>query len=156
MKKYIVITILLIITITSYSQSKFQGFFRPIERNIFVPEFPGEKPFVEGTSHLWLFRPAVSISAMQFNFNSPMTVSTLSSFGTGISYSKIINQNNLPYNVFSANFLILYTDKLGSTEPVNLSLAGTITFLQYISVGLGYSFGNKNLFMLTGVTYNFN
>ena len=157
MRKVILILILAMITIVGLSQNPFKGFWKPIDRSIFQVEYTIDRELkVDETTSFWLFRPFVSLTAMQFTFANPIEVSSLSSLGTGISYSHFINQNNAPYNNFGINALILFTDQLGGVSPAKLSFAITGSFLQYISIGGGYSFANKKFFILTGIAYNFN
>jgi hypothetical protein len=106
---------------------------------------------------LWLVRPVVTLTATRFDLGKIVTVSPLSSLGTGVSYSHFISVNGEPYNNFGANLLVLFTQDLmdGGVEPAKLSLAGTISFLQYVSVGAGYSFAENKVFLLSGIVYNF-
>lgn len=158
MKKLLII-LFLAIGITAYCQdSPFKGFFKPINRALFIlPDPTIDRGIrVDESTNFWLFRPVVSITAMQFLFEKPVTVSSLSSFGTGVSFQNIINANAAPYTRFGFNALLLFSQKIGDVEPASLSFAVTGSFLNYVSVGGGYSLQAKKFFILTGVTYNFN
>jgi hypothetical protein len=157
MERLIILLFLFTVTLSGFAQSLFKGFFKPVDESLFkVAETTDQIAKADQSTSIWLFRPIVTITAMQFTFDKPMAVSSLSSMGTGLSYSHFISQNDQPYQNFSANLLILFTQDVGDVEPAKLSIAGTVSVLQYISVGVGYSFGNKKAFLLTGVAYNFN
>ena len=155
MKKIILSMVFVFVMISCYSQDNpFKGFFGPVEKSLYtVRDMNTGREIIP---NFWLFRPLVSLSAMQFMLKSPVQVSSFSSFGTGISYSHFTQKNGEPYNDFGLNALILFTENIGSIEPVKLSFAITVTALQYINVGLGYSTGEKSLFIMTAISYNFN
>lgn len=98
----------------------------------------------------------VTLSALQFNFVKPTTVSSLSSLGTGISYSHFVEANTEPYCNYAFNLLALFGTEIADVSPLELSLAATVSAFQYINVGIGFNFANKNAFLLTGIQYNFN
>lgn len=146
MKRYFMIACLALIASVGYSQ----GFFKPI----------GSLTYSEnkrGVNDVWLIRPMVQLSAMQISLSSPATIAPLSSLGTGISYSKFVpKEDGDPYQVFSANLIVLFGTEVVEVAPLKLSIAGTVSLWQYLSVGLGYSFSDKNLFILSGIAWNFN
>jgi len=157
MKKLLITFLFLAIGLSGIAQGPWNGFFKPINRTLFLPiETIDRDVKVDETTSFWLFRPVVSITAMQFLFESPVTVSSLSSFGTGVSFQNIINANAAPYTRFGFNALLLFSQKIGDVEPASLSFALTGSFLNYVSVGGGYSLQAKKFFILTGITYNFN
>lgn len=157
MKKLIIL--FLFISSATFAQTSFKGFFRPIDKSLFktVQTIDGGVKVDRATS-LWLVRPVVTLTATRFNLGNPVTVAPLSSLGTGVSYTHFISVNGEPYANYGANLLVLFTQDLidGGVEPAKLSLAGTISFLQYVSVGAGYSFADRKVFLLTGIVYNFN
>lgn len=127
-----------------------QGFFRGVDKLTYTEN-------KRGINDVWLVRPMVQLSAMSISLSSPATVAPLSSLGTGISYSKFVpKEDGEPYQVFSANLIVLFGTEMVEVAPLKLSVAGTISLWQYLSVGLGYSFSDKNVFILTGLAYNFN
>jgi len=142
----LLIVVLLLISLAGFGQSKFFG---PVDQNMFSS---GDKALT-GT---WLVRPAFQFTAMQFILKNPVEVASLSQIGTGVSYAHFIEQNGEPYQNFAVSGLVLFGQDLAGVAPAQLSLAGTITAFQYINVGAGYTFGTKQFFILTGVTYNFN
>ena len=161
----VILFILMFVGLTLQAQFPFKGFLRPVDKDAFKMDITiDSEGKVSQNASFWLFRPAVTVSAMQFIFENPVKVSTLTSLGTGISYSHFINQDDLPYQNFAANLLILFgTEKAEPTKkqetivsPVELSVAGTVTLWQNLSFGAGYNFADKKAFLLTGVTFNFN
>jgi len=157
MKKLLII-LFLAIGITAYCQdSPFKGFFKPINKALFLPiETIDRNLKVDETTSFWLFRPVVTLSAMQFILEKPVTVTTLSSLGTGISYSHFINSNGAPYMNYAFNFLVLFGTEIADVSPLELSLAATVSAFQYVNVGIGYNFYDKKAFVLTGIQFNFN
>lgn len=148
--KQLFVIVLLSLGLCCYSQSPFKGFLKPIDRGLLQTDTK------ENRVNLWTIRPVLQVSAMQFLFGDSITVSSFSSIGTGICYTNIISQNGKPYNNFSANLLILFTTGLRETELARISIAASISFLNYVSIGAGYALYDKKFFLLTGVTYNFN
>jgi len=156
MKKTLLL-IFLLLGLSCYGQTPFKGFFRPLERSLFQTEqtIDGNIKADEATS-FWLFRPVFTLTAMQFDISSPVMVHSLNSLGTGLSYQHIINSNGEPYANYGFNALILYTQDIGDVEPAKLSIALTGMAWQYVNAGVGYSFANKQFFILTGLSYSFN
>lgn len=151
MKKIYFILIFAAFTLCANSQEKFTGFFRPVDNELFTARDGQRAP-----SPVWLFRPVVTVTAMQFNFEKPTTVTSLSSLGTGISYSHFIEANNEPYCNYSFSLLALFGTEIADVSPLELSIAATVSAFQYINVGIGFNFANKNAFLLTGISYSFN
>ena len=154
MKKLVFLLALIFISLAGFSQvrqDRFKGFFGPVDKDLFVAK--------EGTRALtsvWLFRPIVELTALQFNLTKPVEVASLSSLGTGISYQHFVDVDGEPYSNFGVNGLILFSQDPGGIEPAKLSFAATVSAFQYVNVGVGYSLGIKKFFILTGVTYSFN
>ena len=142
--KKIVFILLLMLPLATFGQ----GFFKPVPGDM----FSGNDRAIKGT---WLVRPHVGLTAMQINL-SDKTVTPFSSVGMGVSYAHFIEQAGEPYQILSANLVLLFGQQLEDTEPINLSIAGSVTFWQYLSLGVGYTFDNKNVFFLTGISYSFN
>src|SRR3972149_538730 len=99
MKKLFLTFVFLTFVFAGYSQNgPWNGFFKPVNRFIYLPVKTIDRDVkVDETTSFWLFRPIVQISAMQFLIEKPVKVTTLSSIGTGISYSHFINSNGQPY-----------------------------------------------------------
>jgi len=156
--KRLLIILFLAIGITAYCQdSPFKGFFRPLEQSIFEREVTTDGELkVDETTSFWLFRPVVTLSAMQFILEKPVKVATLSSLGTGISYSHFVNSNGAPYMNYAFNFLVLFGTEIADVSPLELSLAATVSAFQYINVGAGYNFASGKAFIITGIQFNFN
>lgn len=152
MKKISMILILVALTATAFSQTKpFSGFFRPVDKQMFCS--PLDTRAVIST---WLIRPAVTITAMQINFGETTTVQSLTSLGTGLSYSRFLEQNGEVYQNFSANLLILFGTEIADVSPLELSIASSVSLWQYLSFGCGWNFMDKKFFLLSGVIINFN
>lgn len=157
MRRFVFILVFTAVGCILFAQSPFKGFFKPVDKDCFEVDISiDQETKVSQMSPFWLFRPIVTVSAMQFILENPVKVTTLNSLGTGISYSHFINQDGLPYQNFSANLLILFGAEIADITPVELSLAGTVTLWQNISFGAGYNFADRRAFILTGVSFNFN
>lgn len=150
MKKLVLISMLFLATIVAVGQNPFAGFFKPVHYDT-----PAVKARALGSPvNVWLFRPVVSLSAVQFTWNKDLKQfesSMFSSTGMGIGYSHYTEVNGEAYNNFSFNALVL----LNTTTPGSVSLAGTVSALKFVSVGGGYNVGIKQWFILTGVSYSF-
>jgi hypothetical protein len=139
---------------TAGAQSKWDGFFKPVDKNLFslMATSPGK------TTNVWMFRPTVSITAMQFvpDKEQGFLVNAFNSAGTGISYNHYIEQNGEPYANYGFNLLLLFGYDTSETTPASLSFAGTVTAFQLINLGIGYSPQIKKPFILTGIAITFN
>jgi len=151
MKKILFVLVLAAFSLCANSQEKFKGFFSPVDKELFTA-----KDGIRAPSSVWLFRPVVSVTAMQFNFEKPTTVASLSSLGTGLSFSHFIEANGQPYANYAFNLLALFGTEITDVSPVELSLAATVSAFQYINVGAGFNFADKHFFLLSGVQFNFN
>lgn len=137
-------------------QSPWQGFFQPLDKSLFtIRSIRGIEP-----SSVWLFRPAVEISALQLipskETGKVFDVSSFQSVGAGIGYQHFTTLNDLPYSDYGFNALILFDAIPRETTALNISTAVTVSVLQFLNLGGGYNFGMKKFFLLAGITYNFN
>jgi len=137
-----------------FAQSPWNGFWKPVEKDMFLYT-AGE----ELKSHEWLFRPTVSLSAMKFTPSDEegktFDVSSFTSAGFGLSYNHYVEANGKPYNNIGVNALMLFTAIPTETAPAGISLAATVTALQYLNFGVGWDFELKNYFLMAGVSFTF-
>lgn len=148
MKKYFLIIVLFLATIVTVGQNPWKGFWKPVTNETSVI-----KSRDIGYS-VWLFRPTVGLSAIQFVYDKECKCfhsEAFSATGMGVGYQHYIDLNGQPYNNFGFNALVLFN----ATDPGTISLAGTVSALKFVSVGAGYNLGTKQVFFLTGVSYNF-
>lgn len=153
MKKVVIISMLFLMTIVTMGQSKWSGFFKPVTYD--APSLKTRD--IREPTNMWLFRPVVTLSAVQFTWDKNLkqfNSNAFSSTGMGISYAHYIDVNNTPYNNFGVNLLVLMNTST-TEDPASVSLAGTISALRFVSLGAGYDLGRKVFFMLTGVSYSF-
>jgi hypothetical protein len=147
MKKIFLVACLLFISLGVFSQ----GFFKPVSKDLFALKAGETTP-----TSVWLFRPSVELTAMQFTLTKPVQVESLTSLGAGVSYQHFVEVDGLPYNNFGVNALLLFNQDIGGVEPSSLGVAITVNALQYVNVGAGYSFGVKKFCILTGIVIHFN
>jgi hypothetical protein len=157
MKRIITILLAMFIFLCVNGQTAFKGFFRPVDASsLKTVRTIDERGIIKESTAVWLVRPCVQVSAMQFLLGDPVKVSSLSSLGTGISYSHFVEQSDEPYMNFAANFLVLFGTEIADTSPLKLSLAGTLSLWQHLNLGIGYSFYDRKAFLLSGISFNFN
>lgn len=144
--KRLIFIVMLFLPLLGHSQA----FFKAVDKSIISDKND------RGVASVWLVRPAVTISAMSITFGEQTTVEPLSSVGTGISYSHFIEQNGEPYQNVSVNLLVLFGTEVAEVSPLELSVAGTVSLWQYLSLGAGFNFMDHKVFLLTGVAINFN
>jgi hypothetical protein len=136
--------------------SPWTGFFRPVTTDIFI----SNSLQAALTPSAWVFRPTVEITAMQLiptkESGKIFDVSSFQSVGMGMSYQHFIEVEGAPYNDYGFNALLLFDAIPRETTAINLSLAATVSALKILNFGAGYNFGIKKIFLLTGLTYNFN
>ena len=156
MKKLIIAFILVAFTVTSYSQSKWDGFFKPIPKNEFTYQSSlQDKAILD----MLKIRPVLSLTAFKVFKNKETAKIENSSFtsgGAGLGLEHFIEVNGVPYNNWGVEALVLFT--MVPTETAKASTSAVVAFsaLNIISVGPGYDFTNKQFFVLTGITFNFN
>lgn len=150
-----IIILLLGTGLLANAQSPWSGFFRPVDKRTFATRLAETKA---GASSVWLFRPAVEISAVQITYDKTdkqWKSNALSSAGMGIGYQHYIESNGVPYNNFGFNLLMLFNYVPTETSDAGVSVAGTVSALKFIDVGAGYNFQLKAPFILTGIKYSF-
>lgn len=160
MKKLIVICLLIIgSAVAVNAQSKWKGFFRPVENDLFtnvnVMTFRG---VTDTTKGVWLFKFDAEITAVQLFYdkdNKKWIASPLSSAGPGIGFRHYIQYNGKPYCNFGVNALALIGYEWTEISTANLSLVGTVTFMDFVNVGGGYNFGEKAPMIVMGAIIKF-
>lgn len=160
MKKLIVVCMLMMASIVAINaQSKWDGFFKPVENDLFTnPDVMTFRGIDDPAAGVWLFKFDAQITAVQLLWdkeNKKFLASPLSSAGPGIGYRHYVQYNGEPYCNFGVNLLCLIGYDWTEISTANLSLAGTITFLDYINVGGGYSFTEKAPLILMGAIVKF-
>lgn len=145
MKKLVIVAFLLL-GLTAVQAQKFDGFFKPVSKEIVASD--------RAIQSQWLFRPAVTISAMMFvpSTEKGFEVQPLAAAGGGLSYQHFIDVKGEPYNNFGVSLLALFN----TNGQAAMSVAGAVNAWQYLNVGFGYNFTQKNIFFLTGISYSFN
>ena len=147
MKKALMVITLAMITIAGFSQ----GFFKPVDKNLFNKDRAIK-------SDVWLIRPAISITAVQLNWNKTtksFDASALNQVGLGAGYQHFIEVNGVLFNNFGFNALLLLGADIGETQPATMSVALTGSLFNYVNLGALYSITNKTFGLLTGVTLKF-
>ena len=133
--------------------SPWNGFFHPTKVNRQLT-----KELNQPIPSAWLFRPAISLTALQFNWNNEVKgfdAAAFESAGLGIGYQHYIWNEGNPYNNWGANLLFLFPLKVQESVPAYLSVAATVDAFRLVNAGVGYNITLKMFFLLTGITYNF-
>lgn len=144
MKKLIIILLFMCTSSLGFSQ----GLLKPVPADLFETN----QKAIE-SSHMWISRISAGVIANQFTYNvdtKHLDMTSFSKVGLGMSYAHFIPVEGLPYNNYSLNGFIFFP-----TDGSGLSLAATLSALEYISAGFGYDFGVNKVFLLTGITYTF-
>lgn len=155
MKKIIVALLFMSIMITSFSQSAWKGFWKPVS---------SDKVFMSGLNvgvgfNEWKFRPTVSVLAQKFTLSGDdhvFTVGTLNAAGVGLSYQHFIDIDGAPYNNFGINAVLLVSTDFGEEIKVSPCPFIGLQALQFLNAGIGFDFGVKKVFFALGATYSFN
>lgn len=160
MKKVIVICMLMMASIIAINaQSKWDGFFKPVEKDLFTnPDVMKYRGIMDPNEGVWLFKFDAQITAVQLlwdKVDKKFLASPLSSAGPGIGYRHYVQYNGEPYCNFGVNLLCLLGYDWTEISTANLTLAGTITFLDYINVGGGYNFTADAPMLLMGAIVKF-
>jgi hypothetical protein len=146
MKKAGMIILLLGLGGLSVNAQSHNGFFKPLDQSMF-----GAKDLKSTT--VWLFRPAVNITAYKLTYNKDLKQldqQAFSSAGLGGGLQHYTEVNGMPYNDYGFNAILLLG--ISTTEnKANLGIAATVNALKILNFGIGYDFTGKNPFLLTGV-----
>lgn len=148
MKKLIVI-LLLMLPLAAMAQGTFSGFFDKKAGSPFLVKAEGNK------SVEWFFRPAATLTAVQFTYDKDTKTfnsSTFSSAGVGVGFQHYVEHNGVIVNNYGFNTLVMLD---ASQLDAGIAVAGTFNALQFVNIGCGYNFTGKQFFILTGAVYNF-
>ena len=144
------------ITLTSFAQPV-NKFFRPVDKDLLVKMKANGAAVTD--NHAWLIRPAVGVSAVQLYYDKTTKLwnaTSLNAVGFGIGYQHFVQANDAPYNDYGFNALILLDAIPTEVSQTAISIAGTVSALQYVNMGAGYNLTLKKPFLLATVTFNFN
>ena len=143
-----IIVLLFAFSFSVQAQKPTSGFFKPVTPQNFSL-LKGE-----GQVNTFLIRPAVSISATQsYLVNKQIKTEPLIGAGVGVSYLHYKDVTTEPYNDYGVNALALFN----MTDAGNVTVSPAATFnYEKISLGAGYNFADKRLFILTGIVLTFN
>lgn len=155
MKKIFLVLSLVALMVTTNAQVKSVPLFSPVPDNLFSSAEYGLKS-LENAS-VWMLRPSIQVTAVQLTWNKDkksFDSSPLSSVGAGVSYQHYIEVNEKPFNNFGVNAFVLLGTDITEVSPASLGIAATINY-SIINAGVGYNFGSKTPFLLTGVTLKY-
>jgi hypothetical protein len=150
MKKVIILLFFAALTLAGTSQ----GFFRPVDKNMFVNSKTGLRTLE--ITQKWEFRPAITITAIQLNWNKltkQFDASAFNQAGLGAGFTHFVElPDGTPFANYGINAILLLG--VQEAEP-GISFAVTGSFLQYVNIGGLYNFSNKAFGILTGVNLKF-
>lgn len=146
----IMLLFLFLAPLTASAQGPWEGFLKPkagIKAELLKAD--GDQ------SAEWFFRPAATMTAIQFSYDKDLKAfrsSVFSSAGVGLGYQHYVEKNGTLVNNFGINTLLMLD---ATNANAGIALAGTINALQFVNVGGGYNFTEKQFFILTGAVWNF-
>lgn len=150
MKKLIIISFLACLTLAGMSQ----GFFRPVNRNMFANTKTGLRTLE--ITQKWEIRPAITITAVQLNWNKltkQFDASAFNQAGLGAGFTHFVElPDGTPFANYGINAILLLG--VQEAEP-GISFAVTGSFLQYVNIGGLYNLTTKSFGILTGVNLKF-
>ncbi len=155
MKKILLVLSLVALMVTVNAQIKSVPLFKPVPQDLFTADQYGLKS-LENAS-IWMLRPSIQVTAIQLTWNKEtksFDSSPLSSIGAGISYQHYIEVDEQPFNNFGVNAFVLLGTDISQVSPASLGIATTINY-SVVNAGVGYNFGNKVPFILTGITLKY-
>ncbi len=134
----------------------FKGFLKPVDLNPAVQKMVTRAEGVVATkSVVWLFRPAVLLTATSVNLRGGTAeTKALSSLGTGLSLSKFTTVNEKPYAQLSVNALLLTGITIDQVAVTSFGGAVTVgLFDGLFNFGGGYL--DKGFVLLIGTAITF-
>jgi len=155
MRKVLFTLVFLLIGMAGFAQGPFSGFFKPVPRDL-----PNGSLMIDDTAEefAWLFRPTVGITAVQLAYNKEtkkFDASPLSSIGPGIGLRHYIMVNGEPYNNYGFNVIALLGYTFDEENDASIGLIGTFNFMEYVNLGGGYNFTQKQFIIITGAVIKF-
>lgn len=129
----------------------FEGFFKPKAGTAVSAQFKAEGD----KSHEVFVRPAASMNAIIFSYDKDLKAfrsSTFSSAGLGLGVQWYTERNGTLVNTYGVNALVILDASQGSSGA---GAALTVNCLQFVNVGFGYSWTNKEWFIPVGAVWNF-
>jgi len=151
MKKLFVILLGVFLTTGLFAQGPFTGFFKPSKSLSHDYALKAD-----GSEREFYFRPAAQLTAVQFNYNKDLKQfesSTFSSAGIGLGYQHYVDVNGEMVNNYGFNALVIIDGSQSSMGGFGAAL--TVNALQFVNVGAGYNFKQKQVFLLTGCLWTF-
>lgn len=133
------------------AQGPFDGFFKPKAGTPVSAQFKAEGD----KTHEVFVRPAASMNAIIFSYDKDLKAfrsSTFSSAGLGLGVQWYTERNGTLVNTYGVNALVILDASQGSSGA---GAALTVNALQFVNVGLGYSWTNKEWFIPVGAVWNF-
>jgi hypothetical protein len=155
MKKLIIVLCLMTFTVLGISQSAKVGLFQPVPANLFENRYT-VKADVQVPS-VWLLRLNTGVMGTSYGINKvtkQFEVIPLSAVGFGISYLHYKSVENLPFNDFGFNLLLLQNIQ---SAGMGIGLYGTYNTgpLGLLNIGGHYDFSAKQFLIDTGLTFHF-
>jgi hypothetical protein len=130
--------------------SSAQGFFGPKSAIQIHQNLKSTLGETVSPSYVWKFRPAVFVTADAIKVSGGIAVTQpLSSIGTGISYSKFIDNQGLPYEQVSISGLVMTNINLNGTALTTIG-GGVIVGAFNGIVNLGGAYIGKQVYVLLG------
>ena len=157
MRKILLILVLASLCGAGISQNAWDGFFQPMSAQHF-DKVVAQRGVKGINPKVWVFRPAVEVSAIKMTYDKELkqvNSSSFTSMGVGLGFQHYIDIDGMPYNNFGFNLILLYSAIPLETTKTGMSLAGTVSALKFLDVGVGYDFDVKQVFGLMGIKYNF-
>ena len=105
----------------------------------------------------WYFQPAMSFSAIKWDFNKEEKAFQPSPFsaagvGIGLVHYATVNEKLTPDYGFD---LLIMLNGSNVTNKAGFGLAATVNVLGLVGLGGGYDFTNKHPYLLSGVQLTF-
>jgi hypothetical protein len=133
----------------------FKGFFKPqsaIEMPKTLKSTYGDASTT--STYIWKFRPVVFVTADAIKVSGGIAVTQpLSSMGTGVSYSKFIDNSGTPYEQFSVSGLVMTNINLNGTALTTIG-GGIIVGAFNGIVNIGGAYIGKQVYVLLGTKIN--
>ena len=145
MKKLLFLIVFFAAVLTATAQGPFSYFFKP------VPTSTDREPVNE-----WYFKPTAQLTAVQFTYDKTEKMfksSSFSSAGVGVGFKHYIEVDGEMVNNYGVNALLILDASQSSTGSVGAAI--TVEALRFVNIGPGFSFKDKQFFILVGGIWTF-
>lgn len=152
MRKIIIFSMLLLLSIGVMAQSRWNGFFEK-KSGTKIELLKGEGD----QTYNWYVRPAAQLTAIKLEWDAEKKLfnpGEFSAAGIGLGYQHYTEHNGELVNDYGVNALLIINGSEASNQA-GFGVAATVNALGFVNVGGGRDFVNDKWLILMGASWSF-